>query len=66
MSVDVAGQNVHMVIRQFKATCPTCGSFFCDHVGRYGTITKKQLAQLPVVSCFENLRFTIRLEGSLV
>jgi hypothetical protein len=45
MPVDVAEQNVHAVIRRFKATCPTCGPFPCDHVGHHGTITKKQMAQ---------------------
>jgi hypothetical protein len=45
-SVDVKEHSVHLVVRRFRAICPTCGPFVHDRVGHHGTISKKQMAQL--------------------
>jgi hypothetical protein len=45
-SVDVKEQNVHFVVRRFRAACPNCGPFLHDRVGHHDTIGEKAMTRL--------------------
>ena len=54
--IDLKEQNVHFVVRRFRASCPDCGPFSHDRVGHHDTLGEKKMDRLFPKSQRKRLR----------